>query len=186
MAKLDAADRNALPAKAFAGPDRSYPVPDRSHAANAKARASQMHGRGLISDKELAKINAKADKVLGASKKSDGDADDKEDGPAAGMPPLKSIQMTATERKAQQKRFSEAQPYVDDGGVTMHLDHDHLTKMGVGGNLKSGQKVRIGGMGEVRSSETRSDNGGDRHSATVRLTHMGVAPHGKGGKKAIG
>jgi hypothetical protein len=65
MAKLDAADRKALPAKDFAGPDRSYPVNDRSHATNAKARASQMHKRGVISDGELARINAKANKVLG-------------------------------------------------------------------------------------------------------------------------
>lgn len=65
MAKLNAAERKALPAKDFAGPDRSYPVNDRSHAANAKARASQMHKRGVISDKQLARINAKANKVLG-------------------------------------------------------------------------------------------------------------------------
>lgn len=65
MAKLDAADRNALPAKDFGEPaKRKYPMPDRSHAANAKARATQMHKRGLISDKELARINSKADRVL--------------------------------------------------------------------------------------------------------------------------
>jgi hypothetical protein len=40
MSKLTAAERNALPAKDFAGPDRSFPVNDRSHAANALARAS--------------------------------------------------------------------------------------------------------------------------------------------------
>lgn len=43
MAKLSAADRKALPAKDFAGPDRSFPVNDRSHAKNALARASQFH-----------------------------------------------------------------------------------------------------------------------------------------------
>ncbi len=41
MAKLSAKERNALPAKDFAGPDRSYPIPDASHARNALARASQ-------------------------------------------------------------------------------------------------------------------------------------------------
>jgi hypothetical protein len=40
MAKLDAAERNALPGKDFAGPDRSYPIPDRSHGANALARVA--------------------------------------------------------------------------------------------------------------------------------------------------
>jgi len=67
MAKLDAAERNALPKKDFAMPgERKYPVPDASHAANAKSRASQMLKRGLISDKQHAQIVAKANKVLDA------------------------------------------------------------------------------------------------------------------------
>lgn len=40
MAKLTAARRRAIPAKDFAGPDRSYPIEDKSHARNALARAS--------------------------------------------------------------------------------------------------------------------------------------------------
>lgn len=43
MAKLTAKERNSLPAKDFAGPDRSFPVNDKSHARNALARASQFH-----------------------------------------------------------------------------------------------------------------------------------------------
>jgi hypothetical protein len=43
MSKLTAKRRNALPAKEFAGPDRSFPIPDASHARNAMARASQFH-----------------------------------------------------------------------------------------------------------------------------------------------
>ena len=72
MAKLTQAGRSKLPAKEFAGPDRSYPVNDRSHAADAKARASEMHGKGLISDSEFARINAKANKVLNHGKSSKG------------------------------------------------------------------------------------------------------------------
>jgi hypothetical protein len=41
MAKLSSADRKALPAQDFAGPDRSYPIPDASHARNALARSSE-------------------------------------------------------------------------------------------------------------------------------------------------
>lgn len=41
MAKLSSADRGALPAQDFAGPDRSYPIPDASHARNALARSSE-------------------------------------------------------------------------------------------------------------------------------------------------
>ena len=67
MAKLDAADRKRLRSKDFAGPDRSYPVNDKSHAANAKARASQAVHDGRMSKSEEARIDAKADKVLGKS-----------------------------------------------------------------------------------------------------------------------
>lgn len=66
MAKLTAADRNAIPSQGLGLPsERKYPMPGRSHAANAKARATQMHKRGQISDSELERINAKANKVLG-------------------------------------------------------------------------------------------------------------------------
>ena len=64
MAKLSSSERNKLPAKEFAGPDRSYPVPDRSHAANAKARAQQQYDKGHISLEMLHDIDAKANKVL--------------------------------------------------------------------------------------------------------------------------
>lgn len=92
MAKLTTQARKELPAKDFAGLGKSYPVEDRSHAGNAKARATQMMKRGLISEKEHAKIVGKADKVLGKSKsdpkpmKSDNDGDEgaeKDDPPAS-------------------------------------------------------------------------------------------------------
>lgn len=67
MARLNAADRKALPKSDFAGPDRSYPVPDASHAQNAKARASQAVNEGRMSRREEARIDAKADRVMGKS-----------------------------------------------------------------------------------------------------------------------
>ncbi len=69
MAKLTTKGRKALPKSKFAGPDRSYPVPDKSHAANAKARASQAVNAGRMSSAQKAKIDAKADAVLGKKKK---------------------------------------------------------------------------------------------------------------------
>jgi len=51
MAKLTAAQRKALPAKDFAGPDRSFPIPDRKHA-----KAAIMDG---AKGKTLAKAKAK-------------------------------------------------------------------------------------------------------------------------------
>ncbi len=41
MARLTSKERSNLPAKDFAGPDRSYPIQDMSHARNALARVSQ-------------------------------------------------------------------------------------------------------------------------------------------------
>ena len=70
MAKLSSGARKKLPASSFAGPNRSYPVPDKSHAANAKARASQAVKAGRMSSAQKAKIDAKANRVLGKGKKS--------------------------------------------------------------------------------------------------------------------
>jgi hypothetical protein len=69
MSKLHAAQRNALPERAFGLPgSRRYPMPDRSHAANAKARASQMVKAGKLSPASKAKIDAKANRILGRGK----------------------------------------------------------------------------------------------------------------------
>jgi hypothetical protein len=70
MADLKAKTRNALPKSDFGMPgERKYPMPDRSHAANAKARASQMEKADKISESTKARIDAKADRVLGKGKK---------------------------------------------------------------------------------------------------------------------
>lgn len=69
MAKLSSQARNKLPAKDFALPgERKYPMENKSHAANAKARAEQMENKGKISSSTKARIDAKANKVLGKSK----------------------------------------------------------------------------------------------------------------------
>ena len=69
MAKLNAAKRKKIPKKEFGLPgERKYPMPDKSHARNAKARASQMENAGKLSASSKAKIDAKADRVLGKRK----------------------------------------------------------------------------------------------------------------------
>jgi hypothetical protein len=57
MPKLTTAQRNALPASSFAGPDRTYPIPDKSHAQNALSRVSQFGSTAL-----KAKVSAKVHK----------------------------------------------------------------------------------------------------------------------------
>lgn len=66
MAELKAKARNKLPAKDFAEPaKRAYPIEDKAHARNAKARASQAVKAGRMSKAQAARIDKKADTVLG-------------------------------------------------------------------------------------------------------------------------
>jgi hypothetical protein len=69
MAKLTTKRRNSLKKSTFGLPSqRKYPMPDRRHAANAKARATQQFKKGKLSASQRAKINAKANRILGKSK----------------------------------------------------------------------------------------------------------------------
>jgi hypothetical protein len=70
MAKLKAASRKRIPSSQFGLPgSRKYPMNDRSHAANAKARASQQVAAGNLSSSAKAKIDAKANRILGRKSK---------------------------------------------------------------------------------------------------------------------
>ena len=70
MAKMTAARRKSLPKSDFGLPgSRGYPMPDKAHARNDKARASQMVKAGKLSPASKAKIDAKANKVLGKKRK---------------------------------------------------------------------------------------------------------------------
>lgn len=71
MAKLTTKKRDSLKKSQFGMPgEHKYPMPDASHAKNAKARASQMVKKGKLSESSKAKIDAKANKILGNNKKS--------------------------------------------------------------------------------------------------------------------
>jgi len=66
MATLDEKKRDKLKGSTFGLPDeRKYPMPDASHARNAKARAAQQVKKGNLSKSDEAKIDRKADRVLG-------------------------------------------------------------------------------------------------------------------------
>jgi hypothetical protein len=71
MTKLTTKKRNNLPKSEFAlGKERKYPIDTKARAANAKARATQMEKKGKLSPASKAKIDAKANKVLGSTKKT--------------------------------------------------------------------------------------------------------------------
>ena len=65
MSELTSAHRNKLKSSEFGLPsERKYPMPDRAHAANAKARATQMHDKGLLCLSAEKLIDAKANQIL--------------------------------------------------------------------------------------------------------------------------
>ena len=65
MARLTTATRKSIPSSQFGLPSqRAYPMPDRKHAAVAKAYASR-----YATPSEKAKIDAKANRILGKGKK---------------------------------------------------------------------------------------------------------------------
>jgi hypothetical protein len=75
MAKLSAAQRKRIPQSKFGLPEKagsargkaasgSYPMPDKAHARAAKSYAAR-----FASPAQRARINAKADRVLGGSAK---------------------------------------------------------------------------------------------------------------------
>ena len=67
MAKLDERKRDRLKDSTFGLPEeRKYPMPDKSHARNAKARASQELHAGNLSKADKARVDRKADRVLGS------------------------------------------------------------------------------------------------------------------------
>ncbi len=68
MPTLTTKGRKALPKKDFALPGGKYPVEDKAHAANAKARATQQYEAGNLSAADRAKVNRKANAVLGKKK----------------------------------------------------------------------------------------------------------------------
>ena len=66
MAKLNTAERKKIPSSEFGLPgSRKYPMPDKSHAEDAKRMVGKEEKAGKLSASSGAKIDAKADRVLG-------------------------------------------------------------------------------------------------------------------------
>jgi hypothetical protein len=65
MSKLTSGERAHLPAKDFAGPNRSFPVENKSHARAAISGATRAEHAGHISPSQEAHIKSEARAVLG-------------------------------------------------------------------------------------------------------------------------
>lgn len=69
MATLTTKRRKALPKGDFGLPgERKYPMPDKAHARVAKSYASKEANAGKLSRSAEARIDRKADRVLGKRK----------------------------------------------------------------------------------------------------------------------
>jgi hypothetical protein len=68
MTKLSSKTRNRLPAKDFAGPDRSFPIEDASHARAALSRAA--HKGGAVESKVRAAVHRKFPTIGEGGKKT--------------------------------------------------------------------------------------------------------------------
>ena len=64
MARLTAAARKKIPAKKFAGPNRSFPIENRSHAIAALRDVERSVEAGHITEAEAAKIRGRAHRML--------------------------------------------------------------------------------------------------------------------------
>jgi hypothetical protein len=65
MSKLTTSTRKKLSSSQFALSGGRYPVEDKAHARDAKARAAQQHNAGRLNAADQAKVDRKADAVLG-------------------------------------------------------------------------------------------------------------------------
>ena len=66
MSKLTSSKRNALADSTFGLPkQRKYPMPNKEHARVAKSYASKEEHAGKLSASSKAKIDAKANRMLG-------------------------------------------------------------------------------------------------------------------------
>lgn len=96
------------------------------------------------------------------------------------MYPLKR---SKADREAEQDRWNQTMDMPD--GITVHLDHHHLDKMGLGGSLNAGDEVHFRGRGKVESAQSMSDGAGERHTARLVLTHAGAVGAGEEGDEAM-
>lgn len=106
------------------------------------------------------------------------------------MVKMHNLRRTATDIKAEKSALGKDSEHAyvppEDDGARFELEHHHLTKLGIGGDLKSGDTLHFHGHGTVEKSESRSSPEGDRHSATIRFHHGAIDHERSKGDEAEG
>lgn len=99
---------------------------------------------------------------------------------------MKHMKLSAKETKAQHDvRPAKGNQY--PWGLSMHLEHDSLAKLGVKGAPKAGTVMEFRAKAHVSSSSSSSEKGGKgpRHSASLQITHLEVDPRAPKALKSL-
>lgn len=96
---------------------------------------------------------------------------------------LPDVRRTAAELKAHEASDRKRWSAVERAGIHVHLDYDHLRKMGQSKPPKAGSHVKIHAKARVKHVETRHDaDGKPRHHVELELTHAHMEPVSGSGK----
>lgn len=80
--------------------------------------------------------------------------------------------------KQEREKHSKPEPYKGEDypyGLTVHLDHDALEKLGIKNLPKAGGKVMLHAHAHVKSTEDRNEDGGKRRrSMSLELRKMAI------------
>lgn len=88
-----------------------------------------------------------------------------------------SMERTEAEKKAAEKRYTEAAPSGPDypWGLSINLGKDELEKLGITDLPEVGDEFHIYGVACVtRVSQSASEGGEDSKGVELQLTHLGV------------
>lgn len=90
---------------------------------------------------------------------------------------MHALKMTAAEKKAKESDMAGGE-YKEPEGIEIHINHDHLQKLGMKNLPKHGDEIEIHGKGHVIDSGSGEDvHGNPANHARVRVTHMGLMNH---------
>lgn len=92
---------------------------------------------------------------------------------------LNDVRRTAGELRKHEAEDRKRWGAVERAGINVHLDHDHVRKLGMHKKLpKAGETMHLHAKVKVKHVETHANEGGEpRHTVHLEITHAKVQPH---------
>jgi hypothetical protein len=84
-----------------------------------------------------------------------------------------AMKPTAAEKKAREKEFNKPYMGSEEEGPRLHLDHEHLEKLGIDKLPKVGSKLKLQVHAHVSETGEDKRNGKGRRRMTIHITHIG-------------